>query len=86
MKELNVYIDRCLIDEYAKKDCEGYLALDVCDIPQQDITNFLRRAMEEDTTIRDLVYYHMQKMIDKRLPEVEWQNQEFSHTYHRQTA
>ena len=71
IKELNSYIDVCIIDEYAKKDCEGYLALDVCNIPDNDIENFIRRAMQEDIKLRELVYMQMQKMIDERLPEVE---------------
>jgi hypothetical protein len=71
MDSLNQYIDLCLIDEYAEKSfTEGY-SLDVDSIPEHDRSNFLDELMRHDTTVRDLVLYHMQKLIDERLPECE---------------
>lgn len=78
MRELNKYIDRCIIDEYAHKDREGSLELDISDIPPNELSNFLSRLMDEDTTVRDFVRDQMQKLIDERIPEVEWQHKEFS--------
>lgn len=71
MKELNRYIDICLIDEYATKSfTEGY-SLDVDDLTEHERDNFLAELMKHDTAVRDLVHYHMQKLIDERLPECE---------------
>jgi hypothetical protein len=71
MDEINSYIDVCLIDEYAEKDFENGYSLDVDSLPENERANFLDRLMQEDTTVRDLVLYHMQKLIDERLPERE---------------
>jgi hypothetical protein len=71
MDDLNKYIDICLIDEYANKSFEDGYTLDLDDLPDHEISNFLDRLMQEDTTVRDLVRYHMQQMIDARLPECE---------------
>lgn len=68
---LNKYIDVCLIDEYATKSFEDGYTLDIDDLPDHEIENFLDRLMQDDTTVRDLVRYHMQQMIDARLPECE---------------
>lgn len=71
MKELYKYVDICLIDEYADKSfTEGY-SLDVDDLSEHERSNFLDELMKNDTTVRDLVLFHMQKLIDERLPECE---------------
>lgn len=71
MKELHRYIDTCLIDEYADKDFHNGYTLDVDSLSEHERSNFLDELMKHDTTVRDLVLYHMQKMIDERLPECE---------------
>jgi hypothetical protein len=71
MKELNRYVDLCLIDEYADKDFENGYSLDVDSLPEHERDNFLNELMKHDTTVRDLVLFHMQKFIDERLPECE---------------
>lgn len=74
MKAINSYIDRCLLDEYADKDLENGFSLDIDFLPEYEIENFLDQLMKNDTTIRDLVYYHMQKLINRRLSEYESEN------------
>ncbi len=71
MKELNHYIDICLIDEYADKDFNNGYTLDVDSLPEHERANFLDELMKHDTAVRDLVLYHMQKLLNKRLPECE---------------
>ena len=68
MKELYKYIDVCLIDEYAEGNFEDGYSLDIDSLPKNEISNFLDRLMQEDTTIRDFVLSHMQQMINERLP------------------
>lgn len=68
---VNQYIDLCLIDEYADKDHINGFALDLDDLPKNEIANFLDVLMEEDTAVRDLVLCHMQQLINERLPERE---------------
>lgn len=70
MNQLNQFIDKCIIDEYATKDQEGY-TLDVDSIPEHDKALFLEKIMENDTTLRDIVLFHMQRMINDRIPECE---------------
>lgn len=71
MNEIDSYIDVCLIDEYADKDFnEGY-QLDVDSLSEHERSNFLDLLMKHDTTVRDLVLYNMQKLINERLPECE---------------
>jgi hypothetical protein len=69
LDEVHTFIDNCLIYDYATKDRDGFY-LDVDQIPEHDFSNFLEILMQHDTNVRDLVRYHMQKMIDERLPEV----------------
>ena len=68
MQRIEKYIDNCLIDEYADK---SNYTLDVSDLPQNELDNFLDQLMSADTEVRDLVLYKMQQLIDSRLPEVE---------------
>lgn len=67
MKELYNYVDICLIDEYADKDFENGYSLDIYDLSENERENFLRQLMLHDTTVRDLVAFEMQKLINKRL-------------------
>ena len=71
MKTLNHYVDICIIDEYADKDFQNGYSLDVDDLSEHEKANFLDELMKHDTAVRDLVHYHMQKLIDERLPECE---------------
>lgn len=74
--ELDRYIDLCLIEPYAEKDIERGYSLDIDSIPEHERANFLDAIMQEDTTLRDLVLFHMQKLINDRLPECEVNDRE----------
>lgn len=71
MENINSYIDTCLIQEYGvpNRQINGY-ELDIDDLPDNEKDNFLHRLLQEDTTVRDVVHYHMQRLIEKRLREV----------------
>lgn len=71
MKELNRYIDICLIDEYANKNVNRGYSLDIDSLPEHERSNFLDELMKNDTTVKDLVLFHMQKLIDERLSHCE---------------
>lgn len=68
--ELDTYIDRCLLDDYAVFDEDGF-HLDVDNLPSNEKLNFLLRLLEEDTSLRDRALSLMQKLIDERLPTYE---------------
>jgi len=71
MEKINTYIDHCLIQEYGTPNKElNCFELDIDDLPDNELDNFLHRLMQEDTTVRDVVHHHMQKLIEKRLCEV----------------
>lgn len=70
---LNQYIDLMLIDEHADKTVPGY-ELDVDDLSDHDRSNFLDELMLHDDSVREFVLNHMQKLIDRRLPEREAQD------------
>lgn len=71
MEVINTYIDHCLIQEYGVPNKElNCFELDIDDLPKNEIENFLDRLMQEDTTVRDVVRYHMQKLIEERLSEM----------------
>lgn len=71
MKDLNKYIDNCIIDEYATKSfSEGY-SLDIDDVPETEISNFIDELMKRDTNVRDYVLHSMQQLINERLRERE---------------
>ncbi len=71
MKEINKYIDICLIKEYGlpNPSINAY-ELDIDDLPDHEINSFLDELMSDDTNVRDIVRYHMQKLIQERLCEV----------------
>lgn len=74
MTNLNQYIDLCLIDEYAtKSSTEGY-SLDVDSIPENDKENFLHILMQADTSVKDMVTHAMQKLINDRLADMEYED------------
>jgi hypothetical protein len=73
---LNRYIDIQLIDEYADKDSKDGYSLDIDSIPEHTRANFLDELMKHDTSVRDLVNYAMQEMINERLPECELRDRE----------
>jgi len=68
---LDRYIDLCLIEPYAEKDIERGYTLDIDSLPEHERANFLDMLMKDDTTVRDLVLFHMQKLINTRLSEYE---------------
>ncbi len=68
MNELYNYVDICLIDEYANKDFDKGYSLDIDDLSEDERENFLNQLMKYDTAARDLMRYHMQQLINKRLP------------------
>lgn len=84
MKKINQYIDRCLVDEYATKSFKDGYSLDLDEIPESDLENFLRLLMTNDTTVRDLVRCHMQQLINNRLQDVE--SEDFDALKWRKTA
>ena len=67
------YIERNLIDEYAYKSFKNGFSLDVCDLPEHDINNFLDLLFKHDYHTRDLILNRMQELIDERLPLAECQ-------------
>jgi hypothetical protein len=71
MNDLNKYIDHCIIDEYATKSLSEGFSLDVDDIPENELSNFLHELMQRDTNVRDYVLHSMQSMINERLRECE---------------
>ena len=73
---LDRYIDVCLIEPYAEKNIERGFSLDIDSLPEHERDNFLDMLMKEDTTVRDLVLFHMQQLINKRLPECESNDRE----------
>lgn len=70
MNNIYTYVDKCLIQEYAIHTSSGY-ELDVDDLPESEVHNFLDHLMSDDTSIRDLVKFHMQELINKRLSKTE---------------
>ena len=71
MNDLNKYIDTCIIDEYATKSFSEGFSLDIDDVPQHEVSNFLDELMKRDTDVRDYVLNSMQQLINKRLSECE---------------
>ncbi len=75
MENINTYIDRCLIEEYGTPNPSlNAFELDLDDVPDHEIDNFLHVLMSDDTTVRDVVRAHMTKLIEKRLQEVTLNN------------
>lgn len=70
MNNIYTYVDKCLIKEYGTPTSNGY-ELDVDDLPECEVHNFLDYLMSDDTSIRDLIKFHMQQLINKRLSKVE---------------
>lgn len=68
------YIERCLIDEYAYKSFKNGYSLDVSDLPENELSNFLDMLFKHDYHTRDLILDRMQDMINERIPFVECQN------------
>lgn len=71
IQDLDQYIDVCIIQEHAYKNFSDGYSLDIDDLSDHDRDNFLAELMKYDTTVRDLVHFHMQQLIDKRLKECE---------------
>lgn len=71
MEELENYVDRCLIDEYAIKSFEDGYYLDVETIPENERLTLVEKMIKEDTGLRDQVLHYMQELINKRLQVVE---------------
>lgn len=71
MENIFNYIDTCLIQEYGvpNRELNAY-ELDLDDIPENEKDNFLYHLMQEDTTVRDVVHHHMERLLQKRLSEV----------------
>jgi hypothetical protein len=77
MIELEKFIDRCIIDEYATKNLEEGYYLDVDQIPAHDQNILLAKMLEADTALRDHALSCMQKMIDERITEVELEERDY---------
>ena len=71
MKDLNNYIDVCIIDEYATKSFSEGFSLDIDDVPEKEISNFLHELMQRDTNVKDYVLHSMQQLINERLKDRE---------------
>ena len=69
MNSLYKYIDLCVIDEFAKPDSQNLYSLDVDELPDYQKFDLLTEIIKEDTDLRDIVSFHMQKLIDQRLQE-----------------
>ncbi len=71
MMHIERYIDSCLIQEYGTPNPEfNAFELDVDDLPDNEVNNFLEVLMADDTSVRDFVRHSMQQLIEKRLREV----------------
>lgn len=62
------YIDHCLLDEYAAKSRHYGYSLDITDLPDNELTNFLDYALKNDPATRELITAHLQELIESRLP------------------
>lgn len=62
------YLDHCLLDEYAFKSRHDGYSMDVSDLPENEIANFLDVLLKHDPVMRELVHDRMQDVIDERLP------------------
>jgi len=67
MREINSFIDICLIKEYSKKSLDNGYSLDIDDVPQNDRSHFLDLLMNHDTDVKDQVLSMMQSWINDRL-------------------
>lgn len=67
MNELNRFVDLCIIDEYATQDFREGWSLDVQDIPDDALVDFLKLMLTSDTRLRDIVLHDMQALINKRI-------------------
>ncbi len=67
MNKIYQYIDRCIIDEYASHG----QSLDITSIPTKERNDLIALLMEEDSTVCDLITYHLQRLVDERIVEKE---------------
>ena len=74
MNDINNYIDRCLLDEYASKHSLDGISLDIDSVPKHEIKNLLDLLMENDTYIKEMVLSEIQYLINKRIPDYEADN------------
>lgn len=71
MEDVLRYIDVCVIPEYGTPNYElNSFDLDIDDVPETEISNVLDRLMKEDSSVREIVHIHIQKLINQRLREV----------------
>lgn len=77
MIELERFIDRCIIDEYATKNLEEGYSLDIDQVPEHDQNIFLTKMLEADTNLRNYALNCMQQMIDDRIKEVELEERNY---------
>lgn len=70
-KNLNSYIDHCIIDEYAFKSFRFGFSLDASEIPQHDFDNFLDYLVKHDPATREIIEERMQVLINGRLSIME---------------
>lgn len=86
IRDIDSFIDNCLISEYVNKYSDKGYSLDIDNVPIHDRNNFLDLLMKHDTDVRDYVLSSMQKWIDDRLPEWESQDRFESHYEWRKSA
>jgi|ERR1700678_2014253 len=86
---INKYIETCLINEYADKDFHSGYSLDIHNIPEYELSNFLSFLIKKDNTIRDLILERMQELINDRLYRIEYldrRNSGYMPTHNKQTG
>ena len=64
---IRTYIEKVIINEHAYKSFNNGYSLDVCDIPKNDLENFLDVLFKNDGYTRDLILDRMQDLIDERI-------------------
>lgn len=69
--DTQTYIDICVLDEHACKSVNYGYSLDVADIPENDLQNFLDFLFENDAATRELIMERMQSLIEERIPMFE---------------
>jgi hypothetical protein len=71
MNNLNTYIDRCIIEEYATKSITDGYSLSVDDLPNSELSTLVDRVLDSDTELKEIFLNHIQKLINNRIPYVE---------------
>jgi hypothetical protein len=71
--DIRKYVERCLIDEYAIKNLQSGYSLDINDLPETEIQNFLDLLFKNDPILQEAIKDRMQDLINQRISFVELQ-------------